>query len=85
MEVGKKALHDMIEQLSEADRKSAYDFLSYLLERPKRERMVWEQIDEAGEDEEPLTEEELQQLHSDEGYVTGGEATREFGLQVDLP
>ncbi|GGJ64322.1 molybdopterin synthase catalytic subunit [Anoxybacillus voinovskiensis] len=82
MEVGKKALHDMIEQLSEADRKSAYDFLSYLLERPKRERIIWEQIEE---DEEPLTEEERQQLQGDEGYVTGSEAKREFGLQVDLP
>ncbi len=36
-------------------------------------------------DEEPLTEEELRQLNSNAGYVTGEEAKREFGLQVDLP
>lgn len=30
-------------------------------------------------------EEELRQLNSDAGYVTGEEAKREFGLQVDLP
>jgi hypothetical protein len=33
----------------------------------------------------PDTEEEIRQLKSDSGYVTGEEAKREFGLQVDLP
>jgi|GEM_PF-2307855 len=46
--------------------------------------MVWERIDEI-DAEEVLTEEERQQLQSDEGYITGGEAKREFGLRVDLP
>jgi len=31
------------------------------------------------------TEEELRQLNSNAGYVTGEEAKLEFGLQVDLP
>lgn len=45
----------------------------------------WEQIDQADPDDEPLSKEELRQLNSDAGYVTGEEAKREFGLQVDLP
>lgn len=44
----------------------------------------WEQIDQADPDDEPLSEEELRQINSDNGYVTGEEAKREFGLQVDL-
>jgi len=36
-------------------------------------------------DEEPLIEEELRQLNSDAGYITGEVSKHEFGLQVDLP
>ncbi|MCG9969697.1 hypothetical protein L9W92_16975 [Pelotomaculum terephthalicicum JT] len=45
----------------------------------------WKKIDKAKPDDDPLTEEELRQLNSNAGYVTGEEAKREFGLQVDLP
>lgn len=33
--------------------------------------MGWEGIDQVDPDDEPLTEEELRQLNSDAGYVTG--------------
>ncbi|WP_082816487.1 hypothetical protein [Geobacillus thermoleovorans] len=82
--VRKQLLYELIDRLNEADHQTAYDFLTYLLDRARREQMMWERIDETDE-EEVLTEEERQQLQSDEGYITGGEAKREFGLQVDLP
>ncbi|MFC0297767.1 hypothetical protein [Geobacillus jurassicus] len=81
--VHKQMLYELIDQLNESDHQTAYDFLTYLLDRARRERLVWEQIDET--DEEGLTEEERQQLQSDEGYIAGRDAKREFGLQVDLP
>ncbi|AEV20783.1 MULTISPECIES: hypothetical protein [Geobacillus] len=82
--VRKQLLYELIDRLDETDHQTVYDFLMYLLDRSRKERMVWERIDETDE-EEALTEEERQQLQSDEGYITGGEAKREFGLQVDLP
>ncbi|MCQ6529839.1 hypothetical protein [Bacillus mycoides] len=36
-------------------------------------------------DHEPLSTQELEQLNSEEGYVSGKDAKREFGLQIDLP
>ena len=59
--------------------------MQYLLNRSTKKLNGWEIIDQADSDDEPLTEEELRQLNSDAGYVTGEEAKREFGLQVDLP
>ncbi|MGG6433332.1 hypothetical protein ACPF7I_13095 [Anoxybacillus sp. D401a] len=81
MAVDKKVLHEMIEQLSESDQKSVYEFLLHLLQRAKKDHKWWDEMEE----EALLTEEEKRQLQGDEGYVTGGDAKREFGLQVDLP
>ena len=36
-------------------------------------------------DYEPLSKQELKQLNSEEGYVSGEDAKIEFGLQADLP
>ncbi|MDR4904720.1 hypothetical protein RGW67_28165 [Bacillus mycoides] len=36
-------------------------------------------------DHELLSKQKLELLNSDEGYVSGEDAKREFGLQVDLP
>lgn len=85
MVVRKEDIHNLVERLGEHDQKTAFDFLQYLLERSERKPAGWAKIDKAKPDEEPLTEEELRQLKSDAGYVTGEEAKREFGLQVDLP
>lgn len=39
----------------------------------------------ANPEREPLSTQELEQLNSEEGYVSGKEAKREFGLQIALP
>ncbi|WP_286883349.1 hypothetical protein [Aneurinibacillus sp. UBA3580] len=85
MAIEKELLHEMIEKLSDADKKTAFDFLQYLLERAKKKTTSWDEIDKEEPDDEPLTEEEIRQLNSDEGYIAGEDAKREFGLQVDLP
>ena len=85
MVVRKEDIHILIDHLQEYDQKTAFDFLQYLIERSKRKPAGWAEIDQAEPDDEPLTEEELRQLNSDAGYVTGEEAKREFDLQVDLP
>jgi len=84
MVVRKEDIHDLIERLPENDKKTVFDFLQYLLNRSTIKPDGWETIDQADPDDESLTEEELRQLNSDAGYVTGEEAKREFGLQVVL-
>jgi hypothetical protein len=44
-----------------------------------------QKIDELECDDVPLTEEELEQLESRDGYISGKDAKREFRIQVDLP
>ncbi|WP_461201596.1 hypothetical protein [Anoxybacillus sp. TBDG-1] len=85
MVVDKKLLHEMIEQLRESDQQSAYEFLLHLLQKAKKDHKWWGEMEEVSEEEALLTEEEKRQLQGDEGYVTGGDAKREFGLQIDLP
>ncbi|MHB8126132.1 MAG: hypothetical protein ACYDEJ_10910 [Desulfitobacteriaceae bacterium] len=85
MVVRKEDIHNLVERLPEDDQKTVFDFMQYLLNRSTKKTDCWEKIDQADPDDEPLTEEELRQLNSDAGYVTGEEAKREFGLQVDLP
>lgn len=85
MVVRKEDIHNLVERLLEDDQKTVFDFMQYLLNRSTKTPDGWEQIDQADPDDEPLSEEELRQLNSDAGYVTGEEAKLEFGLQVDLP
>jgi len=85
MVVRKEDIHRLVERLNEHDQKSAFDFLQYLIECSNRKASGWEEIGELEPDDEPLTEEELRQLNSDAGYVTGEEAKRGFGVQTDLP
>ncbi|ACL21714.1 conserved hypothetical protein [Desulfitobacterium hafniense DCB-2] len=85
MVIRKEDIHNLVERLPEDDQKTVFDFMQYLLNRSTQKEEGWEQINQADPDDEPLTEEELRQLNSDDGYVTGEDAKREFGLQVDLP
>lgn len=85
MVIRKEDIHNLVERLPEDDQKTVFDFMQYLLNRSPKKPEGWDKIDRADPDDEPLTEEELRQLNSDAGYVTGEEAKREFGLQVDLP
>ncbi|MCL5057974.1 MAG: hypothetical protein M1130_08255 [Actinobacteria bacterium] len=85
MVVHKEDIHILVERLQEHDQKTVFDFLQYLIDRSEKKPVGWAELDKAEPDNEPLTEEEHRQLNSDAGYVTGEEAKREFGLQVDLP
>lgn len=62
------------------------EFFYIKKERSKKEKpKSWKDIDELESDDEPLTEEEIEQLNSEEGFISGEDAKREFGLQIDLP
>lgn len=85
MAIRKEELYRLIDRLGHQDEKVAFDFLEFLVQRSKRKPADWEKIDRAEPDDELLSKQELEQLNSEEGYVSGEEAKREFGLQVDLP
>ncbi len=85
MVVRKDDLHSLIERLQEPDQKTAFDFLQFLIDRSEKKPLSWDEIDRQKPDDEPLSAEELRQLNSDSGYVSGEDTKREFGLQVDLP
>lgn len=85
MVVRKEDLLNLYERLPESEQKTVFDFLQYLVERSNKKISNWDEIDELEPDDEPLTEEELRQLNSDTGYVSGEVAKREFGLHVNLP
>jgi len=85
MVVRKEDIHNLVERLPEDDQKTVFDFMQYLLNRTTKTPSDWEKIEQADPDDEPLSKEELRQLNSDSGFVTGEEAKCEFNLQVDLP
>ncbi len=85
MVVRKDDLHNLIERLPEPEQKTAFDFLQYLVERSYNKPLSWDEIDRLKPDDGSLSEEELRQLNSDAGYVSGEATKREFGLYVDLP
>jgi len=49
-----------------------------LIERSERKPLSWEEIDRQEPDDEPLSEEELRQLKSDAGYVSGEAAKHDY-------
>lgn len=83
MAISNENLKKLVEQLPEDAKQSAFDYLQFLTKR--HSRPDWKEIDKMEPDAEPLTDEENRQMNSDDGYITGEEANREFGLQVDLP
>lgn len=86
MAIRKADLYRMVDALSSDDKKAAFDFMQFLIERPRKEKpKSWQEIDQLESDDDPLTKEELKQLESNEGFISGEEAKREFGLQVNLP
>ncbi|MED3324946.1 hypothetical protein P4377_26430 [Bacillus thuringiensis] len=85
MAIRKDDLYQLIGRLDRQDEKAAFDFLDFLVQRSKKQSNDWEKIDMADPDHEPLSKQELDPLHSEEGYVSGEDAKREFGLQIDLP
>ena len=85
MVVRKEDLHNLIERLTEPDQKIVFDFLQNLIDRSNHKSLSWDEIDKLQPDDEPLSQEALQQLNSTAGYVSGEAAKREFRLHVDLP
>ncbi|WP_410991215.1 hypothetical protein [Bacillus cereus] len=85
MAIRKDELYQLIDRLDRQDEKAAFDFLEFLVQRSKKKPNDWEKIDMADPDHEPLSIQEIEQLNSEEGYVSGEDAKREFGLQIDLP
>lgn len=86
MVIRKEDLYRMVESLNNEDKKVAFDFMEFLIERSRNQKpKSWKNIDELESDNEPLTKGEIKQKESEEGYISGEDAKREFGLQVDLP
>lgn len=85
MAIRKEDLYKMVDSLKREDQKVAYDFLQFLIERSKKKPISWQKIDQLESDQVPLTDEELEQMNDEEGYISGEDAKREFGLQIDLP
>lgn len=83
MSISNDDLVNLINVLPEEAKRSVYDFVKFLA--AGNSRPDWDEILKMEPDDVPLSEEELRQLNSDAGFVTGEEAKREFGLQVDLP
>ena len=84
MAICREELYRLIDRLDREDEKAAFDFLEFLVQRSKKKPQDWKKIDKAEPDHDPLSSQELEQLNSEEGYVSG-EDGREFGLQVNLP
>ena len=85
MAIRREELYRLIDRLDHEDEKAAFDFLEFLVQHSKKEPQAWEKIDKAEPDHDPLSSQELEQLNSEEGYISGEDGKREFGLQVDLP
>jgi hypothetical protein len=82
MAINNEDVIKLFEQLPEKAKQSAFDYIQYL---SVKDRPDWNEIAQLDPDDTPLSDEEMLQLNSDEGFVTGGEAKREFNLKVDLP
>lgn len=85
MTIRKEQLHRLIDRLDQKDEKVAQDFLEFLVQRSEKTSEGWREIDNIEPDNESLSKEELEQLNSEEGYISGKVGKREFGIQVDLP
>lgn len=83
--VSKEKLHELVDNLDKQDQQAAFDFLEFLVQRASKKPKEWQVIDAAEQDHEPLSQQELEQLNSNEGYVSGEDAKHEFKLQVNLP
>lgn len=85
MSINQKDLYQMIDHLRNEEKKTVYDFMRFLNQRSKNKPEYWTKIDTLDPDKEDLSKEELDQLQSDEGFVTREDAKREPGIQTDLP
>ena len=79
MSITKEELHKMIEQLSEDEWYSAYEYMYFLIYRSRR-RLSWEDIDRLASDAEELSSDEKIQFEAPEEYIALDKAIDEYDL-----
>ena len=79
MSIAKEELHKMIDQLSEDEWYSAYEFMYFLIYRSRR-RLSWEDIDRLVSDSEKLHDDEKKQFEAAEEYIALDKAIVEYDL-----
>lgn len=85
MAIRKAELYRLVDRLNQQGEKAAFDFLEFLIERSIKTPKDWKKIDKEEPEYELLSNQELEQLNSEEGYVSEEDEKIEFGLKVDLP
>jgi hypothetical protein len=76
LSIEKNDLYKLVDRLREQDKKSAYDFLRYLIDRQKD---PYYEINQREPDDVPMNEEELEQFR-DEEFVSWEEAKRDLKI-----
>lgn len=76
MSIKKDDLYKLVDRLREQDKKSAYDFLRYLIDRQKD---PYYEINQREPDDVPMNEEELEQFH-DEEFVSWEAVKRDLKI-----
>ncbi|MGD6968749.1 hypothetical protein FZC78_10660 [Rossellomorea vietnamensis] len=81
MAISNEELVEMVKQLPQSAKKSAYDYLKYLT--ISHTRPNWNEIMDLEPDETPLSEEEESQLKNNSEFVSWEEALNELNLPTD--
>lgn len=82
MAISNEQLFRIIESLPETAKKSAYDYLKYLVFT--HSRPDWEEIMQMEPDEIELSEEEERQLRENSGFVSWEDAMNELKISTDI-
>lgn len=81
MAISNEELVEMVKQLPQSAKKSAYDYLKYLAFSHTRPN--WDEIMDLEPDGTPLSEEEEHQLKNNSEFVSWEEALNELNLPTD--
>lgn len=81
MAISNDKLYELVAQLPETAKKSAYDYLKYLT--VSHTRPNWDEIGDLAPDENPLSEEEELQLKNNSEFVSWEDALNELNLPSD--
>ncbi len=81
MAIRNEELVEMVKNLPQSAKKSAYDYLKYLA--ISHERLNWDEIIKLDPDDIPLTEEEKNQLKTNSEFLSWEEAMNELDLPTD--
>ncbi|WP_407271663.1 hypothetical protein [Radiobacillus sp. PE A8.2] len=81
MAISNEELVEMVKQLPQSAKKSAYDYLKYLT--ISHTRPNWDEIMDLEPDETPLSEEEESQLKNNSEFLSWEEALNELNLPTD--